>query len=334
MPAVPIDEQELSGRAKEVLVAARPGADLGPLRPLQGGTSSITYRADLDLPDGTREPVVLKVAPAGLDPVRNRDVLRQARLLRSLDGTGLPVPRVLAEHLGAPPEIPPFFVMSFEQGECIEPSTLSADARLSPEEVRSRELDAARILGSLHVLDPVALGLGDEPEVSPADELDRWVQSFAACDEDLRAGSDDVRDLLAQTTPPAAASALIHGDFRLGNTLSSGSAVVAVIDWEIWARSDPRVDLGWFLLMANPDPILGRSQAEGMPSNEELIQTYEEARGTTVHDFGWFEALVRYKQAAISALLARNARRRGEPSTTNEGIGNLLVAARARLTPG
>ena len=64
MPAVPIDDQELYVRAKEVLAEARPGADLGPLRPLQGGTSSITYRADLALPDGSQEPVVLKVAPA------------------------------------------------------------------------------------------------------------------------------------------------------------------------------------------------------------------------------------------------------------------------------
>jgi aminoglycoside phosphotransferase (APT) family kinase protein len=331
MPAVPIDEQELYKRATEVLAAALPGSDLAPLRPLTGGTSSITYRAEVVLPDGGEQPVVLKVAPAGLEPVRNRDVLRQARLHRAVDGSAVPVPRVLAEHAGEPPEIPPFFVMSFEQGDCIEPSTLTDDARLAPDEVRARELDAAQILGRLHLLDPVALGLGDEPEVSPADELDRWVQSFAACDEDLRVGSDDVRDLLVESTPPRAASALIHGDFRLGNTLSSGSAVVAVIDWEIWARSDPRVDLAWFLLMANPDAVLRRAQAEGMPSNEELIGTYEESRGATVQDLEWFEALVRYKQAAISALLARNARRRGDAPTTREGIDNLLASARARL---
>ena len=332
MPAVPIDEQELSARVKEALAAARPGTDLGPLLTLFGGTSSITYRAELTSSERVPEQVVVKVAPAGLEPVKNRDVLRQARLLRALGGSDVPVPRVIAEHVGAPPEIPPFFVMSFEQGDCVEPSTLPAEARLAPEEVRARELDAARILGKLHELDPVALGLGDEPEVTPADELGRWVQSFEACDEDLRAGNEDVRDVLIETTPPAATSALIHGDFRLGNTLSSGSSVVAVIDWEIWARSDPRVDLGWFLLMANPDPTLGRSQAEGMPSNDELIKTYEASRGTRVQDLEWFEALVRYKQAAISALLARNARRRGEPPTTNEGIGNLLASARVLLS--
>ncbi len=202
MPAVPINEQELYGRAKDVLAAARPGVDLGPLQLLLGGTSSITYRAELDSTGGPLEPVVVKVAPAGLEPVKNRDVLRQARLLRALEGSGVPMPRVVAEHAGAPPEIPPFFVMSFEEGDCVEPGMLPAEARLRPEEVRARELEAARILGVLHTLDPVALGLGDEPEVTPADELDRWVQSFAACDEDLRTGNDDVRDVLVERTPP------------------------------------------------------------------------------------------------------------------------------------
>jgi aminoglycoside phosphotransferase (APT) family kinase protein len=261
-------------------------------------------------------------------------VLRQARVHRALDGSGVPVPRVLAEHAGTPPEIPPFFVMTFEEGDCVEPGNLPEGERLPSEEVRARELDAARILGVLHSLDPTTLGLGDEPVVAPADELDRWVQSFAACDEDLKAGNEDVRDALAQTTPAPATSTLIHGDFRLGNTLSTGSRVVAVIDWEIWARSDPRVDLGWFLLMANPDPTLGRAQAEGMPSNEELIKAYETARGVPVEDLAWFEALVRYKQAAISALLARNARRRGDPPTTIDGIVNLLASARVLLARG
>src|SRR5262245_54979381 len=129
MPAVPIDERELQDRAATILAEALPGSVLAPIEPLQGGTSSITYRARLDTAEGTQD-VVLKVAPAGLDPVRNRDVLRQGRLLRALEGTGVPVPKVLAEHAGQPPEIPPFFVMSFEEGACIEPNSLTGDSRL------------------------------------------------------------------------------------------------------------------------------------------------------------------------------------------------------------
>src|SRR5438270_32723 len=125
MPAVPIDEKDLYERASALL-----GSGLGPLNKLQGGSSSITYWADLA--GGPTPKVVLKVAPAGLEPTKNRDVLRQARIQRALQDTGVPCPLVLAEHPGAPPEVPPFFVMAFEQGECVEPNSLPEAESMPP----------------------------------------------------------------------------------------------------------------------------------------------------------------------------------------------------------
>jgi len=330
MPAKPIDVAELQARADAVLDAVAPGAQVAPLTPLQGGTSSITYWTTFTPPEGSPEKVVLKVAPAGLDPVRNRDVLRQARLQRALTGTDVPVPRVLAEHAGSPPDIPPFYVMSFDAGDCVEPNSLPADQALPPEEVRARELHAAAIMGRLHALDPNDVGLGDEPDKTLAEELQTWINSYNAVDEDLQVGSHEVGERLAATIPTGGPTTLIHGDFRLGNTLSEGDHVVSVIDWEIWARSDPRVDLGWFLMMCNPDPALGRPKADGMPSNDELLAAYQQARGATVADLDWFAALVRYKQAAVTALLIRNARRRGDTTTMTPGTA-LLDSARTLL---
>jgi aminoglycoside phosphotransferase (APT) family kinase protein len=312
MPAVPIDESDLYERAAAALAAASPGSDLGPLTRLQGGTSSITYSADLAA--GPTPKVVLKVAPAGLDPTKNRDVLRQARIQRALQGTGVPCPVVIAEGAGPSLERPPFYVMGFEEGDCVEPSVLPDGKELPASEVRARELGCARIGGLLHALDPDALGLGGEPEVTPDEELDRWVSSMERCDEDIREGHEQVRDALRASVPAASRTRLIHGDFRLGNTLSKDDRVVSVIDWEIWARSDPRVDVAWFLMMCNPDPELGRRTADGMPSDEELLAVYQDASGLEVKELHWFSALVRYKQAAISALIMRNARRRGEES--------------------
>ena len=328
MPAVPIDETELTDRATTAVADAVYGSELGPLHRLQGGTSSITYWADLA--GGPVSKVVLKVAPAGLEPTKNRDVLRQARLQRALQGTGVPCPSVIAEHAGSPPEVPPFYVMAFDEGDCVEPSVLPEGEELPPEEVRARELEAARIAGGLHSLDPVALGLGDEPEVTPAQELERWVSSLEACDEDIREGHDDVRDALRASIPAPDTTRLIHGDFRLGNTLSTGLRVVSVIDWEIWARSDPRVDVAWFLMMCNPDPELGRRTAAGMPSDDELLDVYQAAGGVEITGLQWFSALVRYKQAAISALIMRNARRRNEPSPVGSPA-NLLRSATKML---
>ena len=205
MPVVPIDEGDLNRRAVAAVAAALPGARLSPLAKLQGGTSSITYRAALGGASSGPDEVVLKVAPAGIAPTNNRDVLRQARLQQALQVTGVPCPAVVATDAGTPPSVPPFYVMAFAEGDCVEPNSLPADKSLPPGEVRARELDAARILGLLHASDPVALGLGDEPEVTPQEELDRWSSSLATCDEDIRAGHDEVLPVLDALAAAAAA---------------------------------------------------------------------------------------------------------------------------------
>ena len=284
MPSTPIDETELRARIQSIV----PAAEVAPVSPLQGGMASITYWTTLTR-GGEGEKVVVKVAPAGLEPTRNRDVLRQARLLDALASTEVPVPRVLAKHPGSSLDIPPFFIMSFEAGECVEPNFLPPDT-VPPDEVRSRELEAARIMGLLHRTDPVAVGLADEEPKTLDEEAQTWVNTFSVCDDDLREGNEEVGERLLETVPAQGPTTLIHGDFRLGNTLSEGTHVVAVIDWEIWARSDARVDLAWFLMMANPDPTLQRPVAEGMPPNEELISAYESSRGTVVEDLEWFAA--------------------------------------------
>ena len=57
--------------------------------------------------------------------------------------------------------------MSFEPGDCVE----SSDKRLPADEVRDRMLDAARIIGVLHSLNPESVGLtADEETVSPRAE--------------------------------------------------------------------------------------------------------------------------------------------------------------------
>jgi DNA-binding response OmpR family regulator len=84
VPAKPVDTAELQARVDALLDAVAPGSRVDPVAPLQGGTSSITYSTTYGRPGDEPDKVVVKVAPAGLEPVRNRDVLRQARVLRAL----------------------------------------------------------------------------------------------------------------------------------------------------------------------------------------------------------------------------------------------------------
>ena len=64
----------------------RPGALISDVQPLTGGASSLTFTGLVTGGPAEGERIVLKVAPPGLEPIRNRDVARQARLMRAARG--------------------------------------------------------------------------------------------------------------------------------------------------------------------------------------------------------------------------------------------------------
>jgi aminoglycoside phosphotransferase (APT) family kinase protein len=301
------------------------------LRRLAGGASSLSYVATVDLA-GSRRRAVVKVAPAGLEPVRNRDVLRQARLLRRLAETDVPVPQVLWEDAGAPPETPPLFVMSFVDGSSHEPLFDDGDGD-PPAVVGERMLDAARVLAVLHAVDPGAIGLDDEPVVGLGDEVGRWMRLLETVDESLVAGWRAVADALLASMPAAMPPAIVHGDFRLGNLLAEGSDVTAIIDWEIWSLADPRIDLGWFLVNADPDTYRrGTAYAGLLPTPVALAGVYAQHAGRDVPDLGWFEALACFKSTATWSLIVKHNRRRTEPDPRAEEIAPSLPRLLERAT--
>jgi aminoglycoside phosphotransferase (APT) family kinase protein len=306
------------------------GAD--GVEPLTGGASSLTYSARVD---GRR--VVVKVAPPGLPPVLNRDVLRQAQLLWALQASAVPVPEVLWEDAGDPPEVPPLFVMSFVDGASFEPLfDLDGDA---PESVvAARMLNAARTLATLHALDPAAIGLAAEPVVGPDAEVDRWCRLLETIDPVLVPGWRDVAAALREREPePEPRRAVVHGDFRLGNLLAVGPDVTAVVDWEIWTIGDPRVDVGWFL--ANADPATYERPTryrDSTPAPAQLLDAYSGSLGRAVAGVEWFRALACFKSAATWSLIVKHNRRRADPDRDVEAMApvlpRLLERAREAMT--
>jgi aminoglycoside phosphotransferase (APT) family kinase protein len=188
------------------------------------------------------------------------------------------------------------------------------------------------MLAALHAVSPGELGL-EEQSSTLEEEVERWRKALATCDlpEEVRTAEVESHRRLLAARPAPLGPAVLHGDWRLGNMQCSGPEIRAVIDWEIWSVGDPRLDLAWLRLMS--DPAHPTAAAPDAPTLEPagLLAAYEEAAGTPVPDLAWFDALVRYKQAAAAALLVKNAERRGDTSPAVDrmrgGIGRLLDAA-------
>jgi aminoglycoside phosphotransferase (APT) family kinase protein len=146
--------------------------DVSALALLPGGASSLTYMGRC-----ADRPVVVKVAPPGVRPIAHRDVLRQARAIRTLAATPVPVPEVLFDDVGSPPHVPPLFVMSHVDGTTCEP--LFDDAESGHEAVvAERFRNAARTMAKLHRIDPGAVGLESEPVIGPSAEVERWCHTL------------------------------------------------------------------------------------------------------------------------------------------------------------
>ncbi|GAA4691652.1 phosphotransferase family protein [Phytohabitans rumicis] len=284
--------------------AAFPGQPVGPLRTLPGGHSGLTYT----VPVGERRYVVKAVPPAER-PVGRNDMLRQAGVLRALAGTPVPVPEVVVVDEAEPA----WFAMEYVDGDAVEPVLDSHD--LPGSLLAARMLDAARVLHRLHTLKiecmqgHLAMQKAITGGPSLHSELARWARTMRAVPDERRPGSEALLRRLAKGVPTDLPPVLVHGDFRLGNTLCQDERVAAVVDWEIWTVGDPRTDLGWFLLFADHRnfPALGRP-VEGLPGEKELLDTYLDGAAPPPA-LTWFQALCRMKMAAI---MGHNLRRHRE----------------------
>lgn len=328
-----IDLDALALRATAAAQAGHPGVVVSGLRALPGGVSSLTFAATMSTTAGAR-PIVVKVAPPGLAPVRNRDVLRQARALRRLAGVeGFPVPAVEFEDEGRPPQVPPLFAMELRPGESYEPALDVAPTPPEPAVAAERMRVAARALARLHSLPPTVLGFGDEPVTTVVDELERWQRLFATVDADIGPGHEKLYARLAEAVPSPVAPRVLHGDYRVANMLFVGSTLEAVIDWEIWSVGDPRSDLAWLLMHTRPAQVFHEHRppadvaaGSALPTTDQLLEVYREERrahGATegditavTGDLAWFLGVCFYKTASTIAVIHKRDRKRPEPDAS------------------
>ncbi len=270
------------------------------------GHSNITF---LVRRGGAR--VVLRRPPRPPLPPSAHDVLREARLLRALEGTPVRVPRVLAVGDDEAVLGVPFYVMEEVHGSVLassipEPLDTPAERRRTSEEL----VDA---LAELHRVDWRACGL--EGYGKPTGYLERQLRRFSGLWEHNKTRELDVVEELGawlrDNMPESPEATIVHGDYRLGNVMM-GEAVpaelVAIFDWELSTIGDPLADVGYLTVtwVEHDDPQdtmfanLGAvTRREGFLTREGLIARYEERSGRSVAALNWYQALALWKAAVF-----------------------------------
>jgi aminoglycoside phosphotransferase (APT) family kinase protein len=276
---------------------------------------------------------VLRRPPRPPLPPSAHDVLREARLLTAVQDADVRTPDVLATCddegvIGAP-----FYVMERVEGDVM---TAEIPAALDDEASRARIGDElVDALVEVHAVDWRACGL--EGYGKPTGYLDRQLRRFGGLWEHNRTRElpvlDRVTAWLAEHKPESGEATIVHGDYRLGNTMFAPGAparLAAIFDWELATIGDPLADVGYLVATwAQPgdaeDALFGLSavtRRPGFPTREQLIARYEERSGRSVSDVRWYMTLALWK----SAVFLEGSYKRRLAGTTDDAFFDRLEA--------
>jgi aminoglycoside phosphotransferase (APT) family kinase protein len=283
---------------------------------ISGGKSNLTYRVASDAGE-----VVLRRPPLGHVLPTAHDMVREYRVQSALEATPVPVPRMLylAEAdsvLGAR-----FYAMERVLGHiCRNQLPPGYGDTVEQRQAIGRAL--IETLGRLHAVAPDDVGLAGfgRPAGFMERQLRRWSEQWQRSKIADLPLLDALRDELARTMPPERASTIVHGDYRLDNTVlhpTRPGEIVAVLDWEMSTLGDPFADLGALLAYwseAGDDEILNAARivppvtaAAGFPSREEIVESYARITGFDVSGLAWYRAFAYFKLAVVCQGIAARA---------------------------
>ena len=265
--------------------------------PIGEGHSNVTFALSTG--------VVLRRPPRGPLPPSAHDVRREARLLTALEPTNVRTPKVLATNddpslIGAP-----FYVMEHVEGDVI---TDTMPPELDNDEQRDKVADELiDSLVELHAVDYTAIGLDGFGK--PTGYLERQVKRFLGLWEHNKTREltevEEIARWLTANMPDSPPATIVHGDYRLGNTIvahDTPARLKAILDWEMATIGDPLADLGYMMIhWQEPGEDVGRfafqnvTRQPGFPTRKEMVARYEQRSGRSMQALDWYVALALWK---------------------------------------
>jgi aminoglycoside phosphotransferase (APT) family kinase protein len=270
---------------------------------IAGGRSNLTYA----ISDGDHT-WVLRRPPLGHVLPTAHDMAREYRVLTALSGTGVPVPETFALCEDVDVNGAPFYVMEKVEGVIYRDG--ASLTGLAPADAGRLSHELVDVLARIHGVDYEAVGLGEfgHPDGFLERQIRRWGQQWERSQTRELPGVDEIARRLREALPTSGPPTIVHGDYRLDNTMMAADdpgRIVAVLDWEMSTLGDPLADLGLFLLYwgnAGAQIIATGAAIDakaGFLTSDEVVERYAKKSGRAVDALDWYVVFAYYKLAII-----------------------------------
>lgn len=306
---------------------------------IAGGRSNLTFKVN----DDASAWVVRRPPLGGLTPSAH-DVGREYAVTRGLYGSGVPIAQPIAFDADGTVCGAPLTVTEFVTGRVFRHS--DDLAAVSDAELAANASALVRTLVDLHAVDYRAVGL--ESFGRPDGFLERQVRLWARQWELVKTRENsDVSQLaaaLAEAIPQASPPSVVHGDFRIDNTICDAEQVDvirAVVDWELSTIGDPLTDIALMCAYRSPafDLVFGHPAAwtsPRLPPADALAEQYAQLSGRDLGDWNFYLALANFKIGVIAEGITHRAQHGAGEVLHADGAAQaapeFIAAARKALT--
>ena len=293
----------------------------GPLQVemFKGGQSNPTYKL---ITPSTAYVMRAKPGPVAKLLPSAHAIEREFRVMSALQGTGVPVAKMLALCEDESVIGRAFYIMECVNGRVMWDQSLPA---LDKPQRAAVYDEMNRVLAALHKVKPSAVGLDGygKPGNYFERQIGRWSKQYVASITAPIPEMDQLMAWLPENIPAMARDeslvSVVHGDYRLDNLMfhPTEPRVLAVLDWELSTLGHPLADFSYHCMAWHIPPGAFRGiggldvAALGIPTEEVYIKLYCERTGfaTPAQLQGEWNFYLAYNLFRLAAILQGIAKR-------------------------
>ena len=279
-------------------------------QPLTGGQSNPTF-----LLNSGSQQFVLRKKPPGVLMASAHAVDREYRVIKALQDSDVPVPKLYAFSDDSEVVGTPFYIMEFLKGRVIVDQSLPG---LSQAERGAVYEEMNRVIAALHQIDPIAVGL--ETFGKPGNyfqrQIARWSRQYLEANTENIASLHALIEWLPQNIPAGDQTSIVHGDYRLDNLVlhPTEPRAIGLLDWELATLGHPMADFAYHCMSWHIPATLWRGiagldlAALGIPGESDYVKRYTDTTGFKGEEhWDFYIAYNLFRMAAILQGIAKRA---------------------------